>query len=145
MRFLDIFLFLAVIGAAAFVYDIKYRTGRLARETTQLENSIHEEENTIVTLRAEWSALNQPSRLQALARRHLPEYQNLAVKQMAYAYELPERPLDLGTFINNLDAQPGLETPIDKKAVKPAPKPKLQAAVPPSSAQPMKLIPVSRH
>jgi cell division protein FtsL len=136
MRILGIFLFLAVISAAAFVYDIKYRTTRLARESAALENSIHNEENSISALRAEWSALNQPSRLQALAKRHLPEFQNLAVSQMAFAYELPDRAADLGKFISNLDEQKGLETPIDKKVLK------VKAASAPASSAPMKLIPI---
>jgi hypothetical protein len=138
MRFLGVLLFLAVIGAASFVYDVKYRTTRLARETANLENSIHDEENAIAALRAEWSALNQPPRLQALSRRHLPEFQNLGVTQMAFAYELPDRAADLAKFINNLDEQKGLETPIDKKTLK--------VKAPPQSAfqanAPMKLIPI---
>lgn len=117
MRLLGLFLFLAVIGAASFVYNVKYRTSGFVREASALEAQITHEQNTIATLRAEWSALNQPARLQALAQRHLPEFRNIAVTQIALAYELPERPLDLGKFIDTLDAQKGLETPIDKKLI----------------------------
>ena len=146
MRFLGILLLLAVISAAAFVYDVKYRTTRLAREAVKLENDIRDEENAIAALRAEWSALNQPSRLQALSKRHLPDFQNLAVTQMAFVHDLPERPFDLGTFITNLDAQPGLETPIDRKAlpqvaVKQKPKAPVSHSAPAHSA-PMQLVPI---
>lgn len=136
MRILGLLLFITVISAAAFVYNVKYRTSRLAREAAHLENSIRNEENAITALRAEWSALNQPSRLQALAKRHLPEFQNLSVPQMAFAYELPDRAADLGKFINNLDEQKGLETPIDKKAVK------VKTVPAPQANAPMKLIPI---
>lgn len=153
MRLLGVLLLLAIIGAAAFVYDVKYRTTRLAREATGLEQKILAEKNTIATLRAEWSALNQPARLQVLAARHLPGYQNLAVTQMAFAYELPDRPLDLGKFIDNLDAQPGLEAPIDKKNLPPPlvrkPPPQAIAKSKTSSpvvsrvaAQPLRLMPL---
>ncbi|MES2905841.1 MAG: hypothetical protein V4691_02245 [Pseudomonadota bacterium] len=153
MRILSVLLLLAIIGAAAFVYDVKYRTTRLAREASQLEQQIETEKDNIAALRAEWSTLNQPARLQALVKRHLSDYQNLGVTQMAFAYELPERPLDIGTLLTNLDAQKGLETPIDKKdvvaplarKVAPTPVAKARAAnsfVSPASAAPMKLIPV---
>lgn len=117
MRLLSLLIVLAVIGAAAFAYDVKYRTKRLAQEAALLEQTIANEQNLIMALHAEWSTLNQPARLQALAARHLPEFKNSTVTQIALAYELPERPLDLGKFIGTLDAQPGLETPLDKQAI----------------------------
>ena len=117
MRYLVMFLFIAVISAASFVYNVKYRTSKLAHEAASLEEQIGAEQRSITTLRAEWSAVNQPARLQALAERHLPEFKNAGIQQMAFAYELPERGPDLGKFITTLDAQPGLETPIDKKII----------------------------
>lgn len=106
MRFVGLFLILTIVGAACFVYDVKYQSSRLARQSMDLEQSIQKEKDTLGALRAEWSALNQPARMQFLAARHLPTYKNLTVKQMALAYELPERPMDLGSFIGGLDVQP---------------------------------------
>lgn len=113
MRFIGFFFILAIIGAAGFVYDVKYQTTRLSHKAADLQQAIDRENDAIAALRAEWSALNQPARLQVLAERHLPAYRNLSVGQMALPYELPERPLDLGKFIDGLDGQAG-KTPPEK-------------------------------
>jgi len=62
---------LVAVGAAMGLYHLKLRTGMLADRVAELNQQIDREEEAISVLRAEWSLLNQPDRLQALAERHL--------------------------------------------------------------------------
>jgi cell division protein FtsL len=102
IRLIGFALLAAVVGLAAYVYDVKYQTGRLNRQAQTLQRDIDRERDQIATLRAEWSALNQPARLQALGERHLPHLRRFQVAQIGFAHELPERPLDLGIFLESL-------------------------------------------
>lgn len=93
-----------IVGTAAFVYDVKYQTGRLNRQVADLTRQIEREREMIATLRAETSALENPARVQALATRHLQHLRPFNVQQLALAHELPDRPMDLGLFIESLGA-----------------------------------------
>jgi cell division protein FtsL len=108
MRVIGIGLLAAVVGVAAYVYDVKYATGRLNRQAADLTRQIERERDMIAALRAEWSALEQPARLQQLTERHLGHLRPFTVAQMALAHEIPDRPLDLGLFIESLAARGGL-------------------------------------
>ncbi|PKQ03028.1 MAG: hypothetical protein CVT73_16580 [Alphaproteobacteria bacterium HGW-Alphaproteobacteria-12] len=70
IRVINLLLVLAVIGLSVGLYDIKYRAERASREAQQLEGRIANEQDAIRVLRAEWSYLNQPERLQELATRY---------------------------------------------------------------------------
>jgi cell division protein FtsL len=107
MRWVGAGLVATVLGVAAYVYDVKYATGRLTREAAELARQIERERDAIATLRAEWSALNQPARLQPLAERHLRHLKPFTVAQVALPHEIPDRPLDLGVFIESLAARGG--------------------------------------
>jgi cell division protein FtsL len=102
IRIIGLALLAAVVGVAAYVYDVKYHTGRLNRQAQELARQIDRERDGIATLRAEWSGLNQPARLQQLAERHLTHLRRFQVAQIGLPHELPERPLDLGIFLESL-------------------------------------------
>ena len=70
IRALNIVLILAVIGASIGLYDIKYRAELAEKRVQTIEHKIASEQESIRVLRAEWSYLNQPERLQELARRY---------------------------------------------------------------------------
>lgn len=70
IRALNIVLVLAVIGASVGLYDIKYRAELVERRVQTIEKKIASEQESIRVLRAEWSYLNQPERLQELAQRY---------------------------------------------------------------------------
>jgi hypothetical protein len=63
----------------------------VSRELASLNAELVREQQAIRVLRAEWSYLSQPSRLQALAKRHLPLRQ-VDGNQYADFAELPVRP-----------------------------------------------------
>jgi hypothetical protein len=65
-RTLSLILALCTIAAAAVVFDEKRDSARLASEVSRLQGAIAEENERISELRAEWSLLDQPGRLQAM-------------------------------------------------------------------------------
>ncbi len=71
IRAINIVLTVAVLVAAFWLYQIKYETAAIARKIEAQRMEIAREHDTIVLLRAEWSHLIQPKRLQELAGRHL--------------------------------------------------------------------------
>ena len=53
------------------LFHLKYEVQALEDELVRLNRSILAEHEAIHVLKAEWSYVNQPQRLQALANRHL--------------------------------------------------------------------------
>jgi cell division protein FtsL len=88
IRFLNVFLVMAVIALSILLYDIKYRAQAADRAADKMERQIAEEEDGIRVLRAEWSYLNQPERLQALATRYT-ELRPLAPAQIGAFSDVP--------------------------------------------------------
>ena len=88
---LTIVVMLLVLAVSLGLYrlesEVKILERRLAKATTQLEEN--RRNNRI--LAAEWSFLSQPSRLQALAQRHL-DLAGLAPAQIGRLDELPLKP-----------------------------------------------------
>jgi hypothetical protein len=70
IRTFNIVLVIAVIVLSAGLYDIKYRAEAAEKRADQLQRDIASEQEGIRVLRAEWSYLNQPERLQQLAQRY---------------------------------------------------------------------------
>jgi len=66
-RFFRVILVAVTIVVAIMLYAVKYNTGQLAIEIINLDEQIAIERESIGVLRAEWSKLNQPARLQHLA------------------------------------------------------------------------------
>lgn len=61
----------AIVAVAITLFLITYEVQHLDREIRTLENAEVAETEAIRVLRAEWSFLNRPDRLAALAERHL--------------------------------------------------------------------------
>jgi len=62
----DTVLIAVMVAAAAFTYKTKHDAEGKYREVRKLEAAIHYEEDTIDVLKADWSLLTQPARLQRL-------------------------------------------------------------------------------
>ena len=71
MRIVTFFLATILVALAAVIYQVKYETRSLDKRVTSLQRDIAEERDVIAILRAEWSHLNRPARLERLARAHL--------------------------------------------------------------------------
>jgi cell division protein FtsL len=94
MRLLNICVIVALVVAAAYVYRIKFESARQAEQVAKLRLDIRREHDTIAALRAEWSRLDNPARIQQLAQRHLA-LRPIDARQFDRLDGLPERPPDL--------------------------------------------------
>jgi cell division protein FtsL len=94
MRLLNICVIAVLVFAAADVYKIKFESTRQAQRVAKLRMEIRREHDAIAALRAEWSRLDNPARIQELARRHLP-LKPVEGRQFDRLDQLPERPAEL--------------------------------------------------
>ena len=90
MRILHLFVIVALIVAAAYVYDIKFEATMQAERLSKLRGEIRRERDAIAALRAEWAKLDSPGRIEELAQRHLP-LKPLDALQIDTLATLPER------------------------------------------------------
>lgn len=72
IRFFTLVGIMVAVAAAAGLYRVKLRTAELADKVIAIDREIDREGEAITVLRAEWSLLNQPDRLQHLAERFTP-------------------------------------------------------------------------
>lgn len=71
IKLLNIALTIAVLVVALQVYGLEHKSRDAGKQLSVLREEIAEERETIRRLRAEWSYLNTPARLERLASRHL--------------------------------------------------------------------------
>ena len=88
-RILHAFAIAALIGSAAYVYGVKYRTIYASEQLVKTRHLINKEKDAINLLRAEYAHLARPDRVQALADSKLG-LQPLALSQIATVNELPD-------------------------------------------------------
>jgi cell division protein FtsL len=79
----------ALIGSAAYVYGVKYRTIYASEQLVKTRHQIDREKDAINLLRAEYAHLARPDRVQALAGSKLG-LEPLVLTQIATVDELPE-------------------------------------------------------
>jgi cell division protein FtsL len=94
MRLLNILVIACLVGAAAWVYTIKFESTRQAERHAKLRMEIRQEQDQIADLRAQLAKLDSPARIQELAKRHLP-LRPVDPRQFDSLANLPERPRDL--------------------------------------------------
>ena len=88
-RFMHAAAIAALIGSAAYVYGVKYRTIYASEQLVKTRHLIDKEKDAINLLRAEYAHLARPDRVQALADSKLG-FEPLALSQIASVDELPE-------------------------------------------------------
>jgi cell division protein FtsL len=71
LRFVNICLLLGLLALAYVIYQVKYETRALDAEIATIGKDIEAERDAIAVLRAEWSLLNRPERIERLAKKHL--------------------------------------------------------------------------
>jgi hypothetical protein len=91
MRLLNLFVLALLIGAAAYVYEIKFESTLRAERIAKMRSDVLRERDAIAALRAEWTGLDNPARIQGLARRHL-KLRPAEATQYDALDRLPERP-----------------------------------------------------
>ena len=71
LRFVNICLVLGLVALAYVIYQVKYQARGLDAEIASIGKKIDEERDAIAVLRAEWSLLNRPERIERLAKKYL--------------------------------------------------------------------------
>ena len=94
MRFIHLLVIGALVFAAAYVYRIKMESTERTERVLRLRAEIREQRDAIAVLRAEWTKLDAPLRLQGLVERHLT-LKPLTATQYDSFKNLPERPPSL--------------------------------------------------
>jgi cell division protein FtsL len=94
IRLLNICVIVALVIAAVYVYKIKFESTRKAEQVARLRLDIRREHDAVAELRAQWSKLDTPVRIQDLAQRHLT-LRMIDSHQFDQLDRLPERPPDL--------------------------------------------------
>jgi hypothetical protein len=91
MRFLHLCALALLIAAAAYVYEIKFESTLRAERVAKMRSDVRRERDAIAALRAEWATLENPARIQGLARRHL-RLRPAEASQYDALDRMPERP-----------------------------------------------------
>lgn len=109
IRWLQIFSVAVVAVAAIAVFQLKYRAEAVSERVAALQEKVDKEQEAINLLRAEWSFLIQPSRLQALATRHQERLQLQPVdpEQVISLDAVPARPVGIVAADNSPLARAG--------------------------------------
>jgi hypothetical protein len=117
-RILNLVVIGVLILAAAYVYRIKFDSTVQAERLAKIRSEVRRERDAIAALRATWGELENPARIEALAKRHLPLKQ-IAPIQFDQLNQLPERPPQfvkpdsadpIGEVIENLEEEPASAT-----------------------------------
>jgi cell division protein FtsL len=120
LRGLNLLAVGGLVAAAVVVYDVKYSATYEAQKVARLNNEIGLERETIAALKAEWSVLSAPDRIQRLASKYLG-MKPLPVSHIGGFASLPERIQisgdPIGDIINSLDKN-GEHDPIGRIIVK---------------------------
>ena len=85
-------LFALSIIAGGALFDVAFEVSELENRLVVLNKEITRDRNAIPILRAEWSYLNQPGRLEGLSHRYL-DLQPLKGSQFSNIAALPRHPL----------------------------------------------------
>ena len=109
MRILHLLVIGVLVFAAAYVYRIKMASTVRTEHVLQLHADIRAQRDAIAALRAQWTKLDAPLRLQGLAERHLP-LKPVNATQYDSLKNLPERPPNfnrnpdpIGAMIQTID------------------------------------------
>ncbi|MBZ8131649.1 hypothetical protein [Afifella sp. IM 167] len=92
-RILNVVAIAAALIAAMSVFNLKYRAEGVAKEVAELQRKVDQEKESISLLRAEWSVLNQPDRVEELAERYQDTLglKPVEPKQLADPAQIPMR------------------------------------------------------
>jgi hypothetical protein len=114
LRILNLIVVGVLILAAAYVYRIKFDSTVQAERLARIRSEVRRERDAIAGLRAKWGELDNPARIEALAKHFLP-LKPIESTQYSSLDQLPERPPELvqpgsqdpiGTFLQDSDASP---------------------------------------
>jgi hypothetical protein len=91
LRVINFVVIGVLVLAAAYVYRIKFDATVQAERVAKLRGEVRHERDDIAALRAEWGRLDDPARIEALAKRYL-QLKPIVPTQFNTLDQLPERP-----------------------------------------------------
>jgi hypothetical protein len=91
LRVLNFVVIGVLVLAAAYVYRIKFDATVQAERVAKLRGEVRHERDDIAALRAEWGRLDDPARIEMLAKRYL-QLEPIAPTQFDTLDHLPDRP-----------------------------------------------------
>jgi hypothetical protein len=93
-RIVNVVLVVLMMAGAAATYQMKHRAEQAAQRVARLNANIAKERETIALLKAEWSLLSQPGRLQSVISRYKDHFnlEPFAASQVATLDEIPLKP-----------------------------------------------------
>jgi hypothetical protein len=91
LRVLNFVVIGALVLAAAYVYRIKFDSTVQAEHLAKLRSEVRHERDAIAALRAEWGELDNPARIEGLAK-HFLKLKPIAPTQFDTLDRLPDRP-----------------------------------------------------
>ncbi|HXX03378.1 MAG TPA: hypothetical protein VEJ37_03520 [Xanthobacteraceae bacterium] len=94
LRMLNLIAIGALVLAAAYVYRIKFDSTVQAERLAKIRSEVRHERDTIAALRAQWGELDDPARIETLAKRFL-QLKPIAPTQFDSLDRLPDRPPQL--------------------------------------------------
>jgi cell division protein FtsL len=109
LRFLNLLTILALLGSAGYAYTIKYQTSFRTEQIAKTKIEIKTEQDAVAVLRAEYSFLTRPERIQQLADRYL-DLQAPTLDKLVAMRALPDRVAHADTIGAEID-QLGLGVP----------------------------------
>ncbi len=97
-RIFNALLLALMVAGATITYTMKHNAEAMANHVAQLAANIAKERETIATLKAEWSMLVQPGRLQNLIGHYADHFQlePFSSDQVATLADIPEKGLVSG-------------------------------------------------
>lgn len=95
-RLINIFLFVLVLLGAFWLYQVKYEAKLTEDKIASVQKDIAKEKEALLLLKAEWSYLNRPERIQRLAERFSKqlELEEMKPYQIGVKEDLPDRTPD---------------------------------------------------
>jgi hypothetical protein len=112
-RIVNLVLLALMLVGAAVTYNLKYKAETAANQVARLQSDIAKEKAQLQLLKAEWTMLTQPARLQAVVDVHNNHFLLLPFTpdQLATIDEIPMRP-PVGDPIAAIASAAIAETPV---------------------------------
>jgi hypothetical protein len=138
-RVFNIVVIGALILAAAYVYRIKFDSTVQAEHLAKLRGEVRKESDRIAALHAEWGELDNPARIEELAKRFL-QLKPIAPTQFDSLDRLPERSSDDARAANDdpiagvIGSSDMFDPPSTGSIAAPAAAPSAEQSAPPSDS-----------
>ncbi len=144
LRILNVLAIVALVGSAVYAYSIKYATLYQAERMAKLKRELQSETDSVAMLRAEWSHVANPVRIEVLADKYLGG-QVMQLSQITTVAGLPDKAArgdEIGAKLQDLGLAEPTNTPAAagaSSATPAVPKPAKPAAL--MLAKPAALMP----